>query len=297
MNISETTTFTQIRQLLDTNERAVVAIRQEPAQAADVIIGVEKVLALLEQLHATGVDIRAEEGRADSLRGRLLREARLVARQVNKSGRGVELTSSELWHEIQSLDVAERSHQQRRWLIGGGAAALIALLLFVVLPRLFPAPPSANIIAVSQIAGQGNLQGALQRALEEQSQAPNDQQIGVWVAALQQQLGQTEQAEASWKVARKRYPDDVTFLSDRIGVALQLNDLASAERDAMSLQAMPNGVAIGTYQLASVREYQKRYGEALKLYEQASDLANKEGKPELVVAARTRMAAIMQSPQ
>ena len=294
MIAAEQSTFTRIRRLLDQAERDVVAMRSEPQKAVAVIGSVEQAQALLDTLRGRGVDIRAEEGRADSLHGRLLREAELVVRQVGRGGQSSMLAESPLWEEISATAARRRAQVRRKWLIGGAGVALLALLLFVVLPRLFPAPPTANTIAVVQIVGEGNLEGALERALTEQAQAPDDMQIGVWIAALQQQLGREQEADQSWATARARYPDDIGFLSDRVTVMLALGNPADAERSAEQLRGLPNGAALGTYQLGAVRETEQQFSEAIDLYEQAATLAEQEGRPELVVAARTRLATLMQ---
>ena len=297
MIVTETTTFSQIRQLLDAVERAMVLLKQEPAKIAQVVHDVERADALLETLQASGVDVRAEEGRADSLRGRLLGDAALLVRRANRAGIAGQLASSSLWSEMCALVAAQRARSHRNWLIGGTVTVIMALLLFVVLPRVFPTPPSANTITVSQIAAQGDFKGALDRALAEQQQAPNDQQIGVWIGGLQQKLGMQQEAEASWQAARTLTADDLTFYSNRIGVALSLGDTASAERDAATLQKLPGGAAVGMYFLGAVREAQQRYGDAMTAYEAASKIASDENKPELVVMARTRLGALMQTPR
>lgn len=297
MIVTETTTFSQIRQLLDAVERAMVLLKQEPAKIAQVVRDVERADALLDMLQANGVDVRAEEGRADSLRGRLLGDAALLVRRANKAGIAGQLANSALWGEMSALVATQRARSRRTWLIGGTATAIVALLLFVVLPWVFPTPPSANTIAVSQIAAQGDFKAALDRALAEQQQAPNDPQIGVWIGGLQQKLGMEQKAEASYVAARALTADDLTFYSSRIGVALALGDTASAKRDADALQKLPGGAAVGMYFLGAVREAQQRYGDAMTAYEAASKLASDENKPELVVMARTRLGALMQTPR
>ena len=274
----------------------MVLLKQEPVKITHVVRDVERADVLLETLHANGVDVRAEQGRADSLRGRLLSESARLVPRANKAGIAGQLANSALWGEMCALVAAQRARSRRNWLIGGTVTVIVALLLFVVLPRVFPTPPSANTIAVNQIVEQGDFKAALDRALAEQQQAPNDVQIGVWIGGLQQKLGMQQEAETSWQAARTLTADDVMFYSNRIGVALALGDTASAEGDANTLQKLPGGLAIGTYFLGAVREAQQRYGDAMTAYEAASKIASDENKPELVVMARTRLGALMQTP-
>ena len=289
-------TFVQLRALLDKTERDVVAMRHESALAAPVVQAVEQAEALLDELRSQGVDIRAEEGRTDSLRGRVLREARLVQRLVARSGAGVVLAENALWRKIGATEAARVARSRRNLLLAGGGITLVALLVFVLL-RLFPAPPTANIVAVDQLFAQGDVQGALDRAKTEQAAAPNDRQIGLWVAALEQQLGQQQQAATAWAAAAQQYPDTIDYLSDKAIVLLSLNDIAGSEQTAITLQQTPGGEAIGLFHLGAVRERQQRYTDAMQLYQQAATKADAQNRPELAVTARTRMATLMQMPR
>jgi len=297
MTTTQASRFVQVRQLLDQTERDVVAMRGEPAKAAEVIRQVEQIRAMQIELRAAGVDVRAEQGRADTLGGRLDRDAELVVKRVTQSGAAAELVGSALWSELQATVAARKAQARRRQLTVLGVVATIAVLLFVVLPAVFPAPPTANTVAVGQLISQGDLDGALTRALAEQTSAPNDPQIGLWIGALYQQKGDEQQAQAAWTAARPLYDDEVSFLSDRTLVFGAVGDLAAAERDAETLRALDGGAAIGTYHLASVREQQGDIRTAIELYEQAASLADGESRPELVVSARARMATLMQSGQ
>ena len=294
---TESSTFVQVRQLLDQTERDIVAMRGEPAKVAGVIQQVERIRLMLGNLRAAGVDVRAEQGRADTLNGRLDRDAALVVKRVGQSGAAVELVGSALWNELQATVAARRAQARRRQLTVLGVVVTIGVLLFVVLPAGFPAPPTANITAVSQLVDQGDLDGALARAQVEQANAPDDLQIGLWIAALHQKKGDTAQAQAAWNAARSRYDSEVDYYSDRVQVFLAVGDLAAAERDAEALRALDGGATIGTFFLGSVRELQGNNREAIELYEQAATLADKENRPELVVTARTRMATLMQAGQ
>ncbi|MBC8163563.1 MAG: hypothetical protein H7Z42_20345 [Roseiflexaceae bacterium] len=292
---TETSTFVQLRQLLDQTERDMVAIKSEPAKAAPVIRQVERAERLIAELRGAGVDVRAEQSRADSLRGRLLHEAELVVKRVGQNQ--PPLAGSALWQELQATVAVRRSQARRKLLITLGVVGTLAVLLFGVLPALFPAPPTANTVAVGQLVSQNDDQGALALALQEQAAAPGDPQIGLWIGALQAKQGNTAAAQASYAAARALASDEVAFLSDRVLVLMSLGDLAAAEQDATALQAIDGGAAIGTYHLGALREQAGDRQAAMALYEQAGALAERENRPELVVAARTRMATLMQGMQ
>lgn len=295
--IAEQSTFAQIRALLDRAERDTVAVRQDAARAAELLRGIEQAEALLDVQRGQGIDSRAEEGRASSLRGFALREARMIVRQAQAAGQAQQLAGSPLWADLLASEAERKARQRRSLLIWLGGAAALAVLLLVVVPRVFPSAPVASTLEVSAHVEQGDMQGALALALAEQARVPDDEQIGLWVAALQQQLGQASEAKASWDAARARYPSEASYLNDRVGVLVAVGDTAQAEQAATQLQQLPDGAAFGTYQLGAVREAQQRYSEAIQLYDQASQLADKEDRPQLVVVARARMAALMQLPQ
>src|SRR4028119_1107961 len=111
---TQATTFSQIRSLLDNVERAVVAMRSEPAKAPGIVRDVEPIEALLDSLRSARVDTRAgdtrggplgaraEGARAGSRRARRVGGVDLVVRQVEKSGQADTRAASALWQELRT---------------------------------------------------------------------------------------------------------------------------------------------------------------------------------------------------
>jgi len=288
--------FSQLRRLLDTTEQQIVVMHETPSGVLEVMDRLGQIDRLLAQLAGPEFDARGEESRAEALRERLLREADRVVRLVTASGQATQLGGNPLWQQVQA-SVAARQRRQR-WRIGGAAIGLLllGLILFVVLPWLFPATPQADSLAVGRAVEEGNLPGALATAQAEQARVPTDADIAVWVGALQQQQGNSQAAEAAWNQARQLYGSEISFLVQRGLVQLQLSDYSGTERDARTLIGMPTGGPQGYFLLGSVQEARGEYRAAMQSFEQAANLAEQANMPELVVAARTRMAYLTQQP-
>jgi tetratricopeptide (TPR) repeat protein len=292
---NEQSTLGELRRALDETEPRIVVMHETPTGAIDVIRNLDRITLLLDALDEPKYDTRAEEGRADALRERLLRQASRVVGQVQRNGLAGEVENSATW---QSLVAAanERRRQQRLSLIRGGIGTVIGvILLFVVLPRVLPEPvPTADISAVSRQVAAGDISSALATAQAEQARVPDDPDIALWIGALQQQQGDPT-AEASYERARQLYGDDLTFHVERGLILTQLQQYDAAEADARQLIETSNvtAQAQGHYLIGSIAEMRGQYDQAIASFEESARLAE-PNNPELLVAARSRIAFLLQ---
>lgn len=288
----------QIRALLDEAERRIVIMHETPDGVLRVIRQVEQIDQLLGSLTGGQYDTGGEESRAEALRERLVREAGRTARLVRTAGLEAQLADSPIWQRVQTTLAAQRRRRTRALAGGALALALLAVLLFVVVPRVFPPTPVANIDAVSRLATGGDTAGALALARTEQARAPQDATAAVWIGVLEEHAGNTQAAEAAWVQARALLGDPDAFLFERGQARLQLEDARGAEADARELttRPAPGARAQGQLLLGVLYEARGDMRAALGAYEQAGQLADQAGNAQLTVVARTRMAAIMQRP-
>ncbi len=291
---SDTSTFGQLRGLLDTTERQVVIMQETPNGVRDVIQNVDRIDRLLDELASPLYDTRAEEGRAESLHKRLERDAPKVAKLVRKHDHTAALADSPTWKDVQATATAQRKRQQRRLLIGSASVIIVAFLLFVVLPWVFPPTPQANTTPIMQDAAQGNIAVALQAANAERTRVPTDPAGAVWAGALYFKQGNTEAATAAWNEARQLTGDDGAFYFDRANVLTQLGEFDAALEDAQRLVDMPDRAAFGYYIRGEIAEVRGQTQQALQDYQQAATLADQSNNPQLTVTARTRMGYLLQ---
>jgi tetratricopeptide (TPR) repeat protein len=292
--VSETSTFSQLRSLLDATERQVVIMRETPNGVREVIQNVDRIDQLLAELASPLYDTRAEEGRAESLHKRLERDAPKVAKLVRTHGHAAALADSPTWNDIAATATATRQRQQRRWLIGSAAAIIVAFLLFVVVPWIFPPTPQANTTPIMQDAAEGNIGLALQAANAERTRVPTDPSGALWAGALYFKQGNKEAATAAWNEAQQLTGDDGAFYFDRANVLTQLGEFDAAQEDAQRLIAMPDRAAYGYYIRGAIAEARGQTQQALQDYQQAATLADQANNPQLTVTARTRMGYLLQ---
>jgi len=295
--MSTPNTLSQIRALLDEAERLIVIMHETPDGVLRVIRQVEDIDRLLGTLDR-GYDKGGEESRAEALRERLVRESARTARLVRAGGLEPQLADSSIWRRVQAA-LADQARRRRTALLRWGLAlGLLALLLFVVIPRIFPPTPVANIDAISRLAVGGDEAGALRLARTEQAGAPQDATAAIWIGTLEERAGNTQAAEAAWDHARALLNDPDVFLFERAQARLQLEDERGAEADARQLIARPDPgpQAQGQLILGVIYESQGKIREALGAYEQAGQLGDQAGNTQLTVAARARMAALLQRP-
>lgn len=291
---NQRSTLAQLRDDLDVVERRIVVMHETAGTATEVVRATDRIASILAMLSVQGIDVRAEANRADAILRRLLRDARRVSQFVLADGMASQLSESPTWRSISAAAARERRDRAVRFGLIATALVSVGLLVFVVLPRVFPAPPTANIGIVQDRAAGGDLAGALELARAEQARVPDDEAIGMWIGALELAQGNREAAEAAWLAARRHYPDEMAFRFDRGRILSLLQVYEPATVDAQALLALPGGAAQGHFLLGQIAELRGDLRSAYRAFEQASQLAEQAGDTNLVVLARTRMAYVAQ---
>lgn len=289
----EGTTPARLRQELDAAERAIVVMHEAPDGAAEIVRRVERIETMLADLEARGVDVRAEGGRADALRARLLREAGRVVRMA-RDGPTAPEDDSPLWRAVVAQAESRARRLRRTALLAVGAVGALALLLFVVIPRLFPPAPTADVEAVAQRAAAGDVDAALALARAEGERVPTDASARLWIGALELRRGNRAAATVAWGEARPLFDDEIAFRAERGLVLLQAGALAAAEEDARALLELPGGASYGHFLLGQAHEIRGDARGAIAAFEEAARLAEEGGNPGLTVMARTRLASLME---
>jgi cytochrome c-type biogenesis protein CcmH/NrfG len=293
-NITAQSEFAQLRELLDDTERQVVEMHKTPAGAYEVIRNLDELEGRLHEAEKGGVDLRAEEGRMDGLRRRLMRGAPGVVRMVQASEHAAALHNSPTYQAVLAAQLDESRRRVRR-LLTIGLPVLAVMLTIIVLTLLNPPPPQANLNPVRQLAADGRLEDALARAQSEVQRVPSDAEAVLWVGSLQLASGNTAAAEQSWATARQLLGDETRFHFERGNALLGVAQTDAAEQDARWLIERPETAAPGYLLLGGVEEMRGRVPEAIQAFETSADLASKAGNTQLEVIAKTRLGFLMQS--
>ncbi|MEN9938372.1 MAG: hypothetical protein RLZZ387_4951 [Chloroflexota bacterium] len=293
-HITTQTELIRLRELLDDTERRIVDMHKTPNGARGVIQSLDQLDQMLAAARQPSVDVRAEEGRIDSLRRRVLRGAAGVVRLVQAAEQTAELKDSPTFQAVQAAQIDESRRRVRR-LLFLGVPVLAVMLTIIVLTLLFPPPPQANLNSTRQFAQDGRLDRALAAAQAEATKVPTDPQAALWIGALHAAQGDEAAANTAWDEAKRLLNDDTRFLFDRGTTLLQVGQTDAAEADARALISRTETAAPGYLLLGGVEEMRGRVPEAVAAFEQAADAANKAGNTQLEVIAKSRLGFLMQS--
>lgn len=289
----EPSTIDDLRNALADAERALVAMRSDPKQAAQLIRLYDTIVEQISTLKAQDYDLRPEESRLESIDARMQREARYIAKRVRASGEVETLANSTGWRELTEIADAEVQGQIKRSVTIAGVLGAIFILLFVVLPWLFPAPPRANTTTISQYAMEQNFAEALPFAEAQAQEVPSDPDIWIWLGALYQREGRDADAEAAWAKGLE-LTNEVDFHNTRGIVLMQTGNFVGAEADAQFLIKTGEFAANGYYLLGQSQSSQNNYQEALAAFEEAARLGEETDNATIVVAAKLEMQHLMQ---
>ena len=127
-----------LREVLRQCELKVVALKGAGAQAVDFLRLMDKVQSLFTKLETTGVDLRAEQSRWETIGRQLHSQAKVLVREIHKVGdlkhlqETIKPSSDRWWWFLDQEVNRQRQQSIRRILVGGG----IALLILVVISLL-----------------------------------------------------------------------------------------------------------------------------------------------------------------
>ena len=298
---------TSLRQELDEAERVVIQLRRD---------NVEPFLQLLDsidrrftQLASSGLDLRPEQTRWNSLQGRLQREAGRVMRAADAAGglaslRARNAPAQGLWWHLDAVAAADRRRSIRR--LGAAIGTAVASLALIWSLFTFVIPADANSVITSeaitelrQLAFEARWQHGL--AVIEEAKAlltePNAELL-IWEAVVRGKLGQDARAEEALDEAKALVPSDrqVAFWWTLGMVRLDIGDLEEARAAGREALALDASDPQGYFLLGNVAEVEGDVPAAIELFEESYQLALESGANELAVIARIRMGTLLQRP-
>ena len=300
----------ELRGVLRLVELALANVRGIGPQATLEMLrrfdAIEEAIPRLEAEY--GVDLKPERTRLETAENMLRSRASMVVREAGPENIAaardeVRPSGDEWWWFLDRLVAERRRETIRRWSMRG-AIALGVLLLVGVAYQLFLAPPKAQQAASEHISnGELDIQrGDLQAALTEYEAAlqinPNDVENQLYVAALLQQLGRTDEAAPHFATAQRLSPSAADYHASLSLVYYKMavsgaNTVNLAEAEANAAVKADDKSAMAHFALASVYELQGKVPEAIQEFETASNLSK---DPRLTVLARMRMGMLMQRP-
>lgn len=298
---------TSLRQELDEAERVVIQLRRD---------NVEPFLQLLDsidrrftQLASSGLDLRPEQTRWNSLQDRLQREAGRVMRAADAAGglaslRARNAPAQGSWWHLDAVAAADRRRSIRR--LGAAIGTVVASLALIWSLFTFVIPADANSVITSeaitelrQLAFEARWEHGL--AVIEEAKAlltePNAELL-IWEAVVRGKLGQDARAGEALDEAKALVPSDrqVAFWWTLGMVRLDIGDLEEARAAGREALALDASDPQGYFLLGNVAEVEGDVPAAIELFEESYQLALESGANELAVIARIRMGTLLQRP-
>lgn len=299
-------TADDLRELLTQAELIVANLRGAGARAQTLLFLMDTIQELMARLLETGIDLRAEATRMETVERLLLSKDGVLVREMQKLGglswarEQVKPAPAQWWWYLDQR-VAERQQRTLRRALLIGAGVLAAFLLFSLAYRyLFP--PDPRQVAVMERTGQadqamqaGDLSTALSLYEEAAAIRPEDPELKVWVGVLAEKLGQAEKAAQAYGEAESLLGDRARFLMQRAMTWLRIGELDRAEADALaSLDENPE-LAESYFVLGGIYEARGDVPRAVAAFDKTAELAEKANNSPLIVMAKTRLGMLLQA--
>ena len=299
-------TADDLRELIAQAELIVANLRGAGPRAQQLLFLLDTIRELVARLQESGVDLRPETTRAETVERILLSKDGVFVREMARLGglarlREVFKPDPALWWWYLDGRVADRQRAflRKALLVAGGV--VVALLVFQLLYTYVFPPDPKQVAAMekSNLADQALQQGDVSGALAYYRQAaeilPEDTENWAWVGVLAEKLGHAAEAADAFARGEQAAQSRVAFLYTRGNAYLRLGELDKAEADGKAALEINADQAEAYFLLGGVYEARGDGPAAMDALEQAATLAEKAGNSALVVMAKYRLGMLMQS--
>lgn len=257
----------------------------------------------IEQMFTGSQDkdaIRAEEVRWESLRQRLSANPGLVVSAAADAGglnklRSQYATAAGPWWYLDAEVTRRRTQTMKRAGLAIGAIIVVTLIVWGVMTFF----PTTNALtntssAVEQLVTAQQWPEALALVKQANQTSPADPDLLVWEAVLQEQLGNTAQAQTTLAQAQQTFVGQPAAFWTLVGNHRQQADnLLGAEAAGQQALALAPQDAQVTFLLGSVAEARGDMVQAAAYFSQTVALAE-DSDSQLGVVAKVRMGNLMQ---
>lgn len=305
---SKVTPADELRDLLTRNEKRVVNLRGQPAEALALLLDLDRIAELWPELDASGVDLRPEQGRWETLQAQVRRYGPVVVRELRAMG-GVPVLRAQhhlsgeadwWWYLAEQVQARRARTLARTGMVLGGAAILVVAVYFLIFHVLFPVDPAIKAALEAQAAGEAKIAqqedypGALADFRRATEYRPGDPDTWLRVGCVLYLLGDMSGAQENFYRAQVLLADPQTFRLARAPICAQLGEVELAETDLREVIAADPQNATAHYYLSSILEARGELLEALLLVQRAAELAEAQDDIQLVALARFRSGILMQ---
>jgi tetratricopeptide (TPR) repeat protein len=295
----------KVRELLRQLEAQVGKLEHSTQEEVlDIPLLFDETDRLLEALSESGADVQAERLRFESVAAQFRRKGATFLKKIGgpaqlRAARAPHDPEREQWWWYIDELRAEEQRGQRRRLLRGALIGAAVLTVLAVLYTLFLAPDPATREKfrhqqdAEQLAQQGQYAEALASVEQGLTYAPDDLELTVLKGVLEDLLGRTEQAAATFTRARELAEDRTDFLLTRSQTYHRAGALDKAMADVDEVLAQDPDSAYGHFYKGLIYEARGDLFEANDQYEIAAAKAQEADIAELEGLARVRIAQLM----
>ncbi|MFN8444254.1 MAG: tetratricopeptide repeat protein [Caldilineaceae bacterium] len=291
-----------LRQLLNDAERRI--IKPTGATVESLLLLFDQIDQQVAQLGDTGMDLRSEQTRWESLQSRLQAQPGVIVRAANSVGglaklRAAHPSANGFWWRLDEVYATQMRRSIQRTLITVVVILVVVVGGWQLVNYIFPPDPTAVMLLqagnqIDEYVSKGDLKSALAVVDQTLQKTPDAPEMLVWSIVLSEKLDDQERSAHDLARAKElfsdRWPQFLTMLGNQ---HLQLGDLVDAEQNANEAQQLDDKDPQIYLLLASVAEAKGDAATAIDYFQKTYDLA--ADNPQLQVIARYRMGQLMQS--
>jgi len=302
----QTTTMSadEVRQAIRRLEIDVVNYRGKGHEVLDLLVKRDEVEIALAALERGGLDVRPERVRLAFVDGKLDRQARKLLREMGgpsvlAKARRDRQSPSEHWWWFLDQRLADRVKRSlRRTLVTLGLVVIVIFGGLALADRLWGLSPVEKQARTYMMEGERLLmEGELDEALVAYQQAleltPDSPEILIYLGLTYREVGQEQQAEATFAAAREQLGDEVEFYVNLAQAYVIYGDPVRVVEAANAALALDDQNARAYYVRATGYELQNELVLALEDLERVADLTY-EVNDTLYVMAKTRYANLLE---
>lgn len=285
-----------LRDALEQAERQLVRLDRENIKT--FLVGLDRIEQMVAEHGPDKSAIRAEETRWNSLRNRLSANPGLVVTAAANAGGLSKLRSQQAavgsWWHLDAAVARHRTQTLQRTGMAIGAVVVVVLVIWGVM-TFFPSAASSTdtTTAIEQLVTAQKWPEALTAVEKARQTLPNDAELLVWEAVLNEQVGNAAQAQSALAQAQQKFVGQPAAFWTLVGThRQQVGNLAGAEEAGQqALTTAPQDAQV-TFLLGSVAEARGDMVQAADYFSQTIALAG-DTNPELGVITKMRMGNLM----
>ena len=296
----------RLRDQIDSCEKALVSLNPETAH--QLMLDATSANQILDQLSASGTDVRAEQARLSSVNERISRNARVILGLLGGPSSLALLReqiapgTQERWWWLDREVAAARGRLLKRL---GTFVAVVMVLVGIgylvwpyISPIVLPPDPVGDAINTATNALAQKDMAAAQKAIDiGLTKVPTSSELLIWKGYLDEKAGNQLAAQTEYSKALVCAGSEKLFLLQRAIEFVRVGEYQRVLTDTNELIAKYPNYAEAYYIRASGYEGLHQNALAIVDLQKCGDLAQAQGNDALYAESRVRLATLMQASQ